>query len=157
MKLIKLLYLADRRALICWGRPITFDCYFSMPHGPVLSFTLDKINQQPEEDPSSYWHQYVSGRQGYEVSLLDPAAVPADELSRAEEDLLAEVHREFGHLSRWDLRTYTHALAEWKDPQGSSVRIRISDILLAEGFSDSEVRDVIEGLRAEALAQQTLE
>ena len=34
MKLMKLLYLADRRALIQWGRPITFDWYVSMPHGP---------------------------------------------------------------------------------------------------------------------------
>jgi len=32
MKLIKLLYLVDRTALIRWGRPVTFDSYCSMPH-----------------------------------------------------------------------------------------------------------------------------
>jgi hypothetical protein len=50
MKLIKLLYLADRRALVQWGRPITFDYYVSMPHGPVLSFTLDRLNDEAPTD-----------------------------------------------------------------------------------------------------------
>ena len=44
MKLIKLLYLADREALLRWGRPITFDAYVSMDRGPVLSSVLDLIN-----------------------------------------------------------------------------------------------------------------
>ena len=44
MKLIKLLYLADRRALVRWGRPITCDWYVSMPQGPVPSFTLDRCS-----------------------------------------------------------------------------------------------------------------
>ncbi len=30
MKLIKLLYIVDRQALISWGRPITYDCYMSL-------------------------------------------------------------------------------------------------------------------------------
>lgn len=37
MKLIKLLYLLDREAYVRWGRPVTYDTYVSMPHGPVLS------------------------------------------------------------------------------------------------------------------------
>ena len=41
MKLIKLLYLADREALSRWGRPITTDKYVSMDKGPVLSRVLD--------------------------------------------------------------------------------------------------------------------
>jgi uncharacterized phage-associated protein len=60
MKLIKLLYVADRRALLRFGRPITFDWYVSMPHGPVLSFTLDKINDSAPPDGTSYWHRVIS-------------------------------------------------------------------------------------------------
>jgi uncharacterized phage-associated protein len=44
MKLIKLLYLADREALIRWGRPISTDRYVSMKHGPVLSNVLNLIS-----------------------------------------------------------------------------------------------------------------
>jgi len=83
MKLIKLLYLAERQAILRWGRPITFDWYVSMPHGPVLSFTLDKINDAAPLDGSSYWHRHISERKGYEVTLLGKA--PNDQLSRAEE------------------------------------------------------------------------
>ncbi len=41
MKLINLLYLADRSALLQWVRPITTDSYVSMDRGPVLSRVLD--------------------------------------------------------------------------------------------------------------------
>src|SRR3989304_5613958 len=78
MKLVKLLYLADRKALLKWGRPITFDWYVSMPHGPALSFTLDKINDSAPPDGSSYWHRIISERKGHEVSLLGD--VPNDQL-----------------------------------------------------------------------------
>ena len=40
LKLIKLMYLIDREALLRWGRPVTTDCYVSMDKGPILSRTL---------------------------------------------------------------------------------------------------------------------
>src|ERR1039457_6692110 len=46
IKLIKLLYLADREALIRWGRPITTDCYVSMDVGPVVSRIYDLIRME---------------------------------------------------------------------------------------------------------------
>ena len=154
MKLIKLLYLADRRALLQWGRPITFDCYVAMPHGPVLSFTLDKINDSPPLDGSSYWHRFISERMGHEVALL--AGVPNDQLSRADEHLWDGVFAQFGGMSRWEIRDYSHTLPEWRDPNGSSLPIAWRDILLAEGLSDDDVRDVEEGLHAEEFAADLL-
>jgi len=151
MKLIKLLYLADRRAILQWGRPITFDWYFSLPHGPVLSFTLDKINSDPDPSAPSYWHRYISEREGHEVRLLDPS--PTDDLSRAEEELLDKIHSEFGSMDQWQLRDYSHALPEWQDPQGSSIRIRIRDILAAEGFDEAEIQEIEDTLAAEAFAE----
>jgi uncharacterized phage-associated protein len=37
LKLIKLLYLADRESLRLHGMPISGDLVVAMPHGPVLS------------------------------------------------------------------------------------------------------------------------
>jgi len=37
VKLIKLLYLADREALLRWGAPITTDRYVSMTMDPPLA------------------------------------------------------------------------------------------------------------------------
>ena len=40
-KLVKLFYLADREHLRRFGRPITFDYYVAMEHGPVASIAYD--------------------------------------------------------------------------------------------------------------------
>ena len=154
MKLVKLLYLADRKALLQWGRPITFDYYVSMPHGPVLSFTLDKINDSAPPDGSSYWHGLISERKDHEVCLLGEA--PNDRLSPAEEEILDAVFGEYGSMSPWEIRDFSHTLPEWRDPKGSSVPIEIRDILLSEGRSDNEVREVLDALGAEELADRLL-
>ncbi len=45
MKLIKLLYFADREALLRWGSPITADTFYSMDRGPVLSRVHDLVTE----------------------------------------------------------------------------------------------------------------
>ncbi len=63
MKLLKLLYLAARGALLAHGRPITYDRYVSMDHGPVLSQTYNLIvAEQSQGQPPSYWRQFISQR-----------------------------------------------------------------------------------------------
>lgn len=47
LKLIKLLYLLDREALLRWGRPVTTDRYVSMDNGPVVSRVYDLIREEP--------------------------------------------------------------------------------------------------------------
>src|SRR4029077_8119875 len=47
LKLIKLLYVVDREALLGGGRPVTTDQYVSMDKGPVLSKIYDLITDQP--------------------------------------------------------------------------------------------------------------
>lgn len=145
LKLMKLLYLAERRAIVEFGRPIAFDSYCSMPHGPVMSFTYDRI-QTAEKD--SYWGKHITERDGHDVALRG-ARIPCDQLSPAEEGLLDEVWGKYGKLGKYQLRDFTHTLPEWRDPQGSSTPIEIEDILRAEGYSDEDVADVLDGLRAE--------
>lgn len=152
MKLMKLLYLVDREALIQWGRPITFDWYYSLPHGPVLSFTLDRINSQPNPNHPTYWNSYISERQGdgNQIKLLKE--VPNDQLSPAEEELLDRVYTQFGGMNQWDLEEYTHKLPEWRDPLGSSLPIDIGDILRFGGYSEDEIKEVKDALEAESFA-----
>jgi uncharacterized phage-associated protein len=155
LKLMKLLYLADRNALVKWGRPITFDWYYSMPHGPVLSFTLNKMTAERDPDDPSCWHTYISEVKDYEVSLL-VEDVPNDQLSEAEEGILKQVFEEHGSKSRWELRDFCHRLPEWQDPKGSSLPIPVAAILTAEGFSDTDIRDIMETLDAEEAAHDIL-
>lgn len=151
LKLIKLLYLLDREAYVRWGRPITHDSYVSMSHGPVLSFTLDMINE-PEYNAGSYWHRFIAPKADHEVELLSQDAAPNDHLSAAEEALIDEIFERYGRMSRWALRDLTHQLPEWEDPDGSSRPIDPADILRYSGYSDEQIRDIASDLEETRLA-----
>jgi len=148
MKLIKLLYLVDRTALIRWGRPVTFDSYFSLQHGPVLSRTLDLITEGEAPDEPSIWSTCISEPQNYEIALKGECST--DELSQAEEDLIGEIFDQYGRMNRWQLVGRLHdELPEWQNPQGSSLPIEYRDILLAGGKTSREIAEIeaeIEGL-----------
>ena len=70
-KMIKLMYIAERTALLQWGRSITFDRFVSMPQGPVLSRTLDLIVEEPQPNIESLFHKCISSPKDFEVELLD--------------------------------------------------------------------------------------
>lgn len=157
MKLIKLLYLAEREAIVRYGRPITFDWYYSLPHGPVLSYTLNNINSENGPKEEGYWAAVISERRGHQVGLKDRSCDPPnDQLSPAEEALLDEIFEKYGHQNQWQLRDFSHTLPEWQDPKGSSLPIHLRDILLAEGFTDDDVAEIEEDLRAEEEAARLL-
>lgn len=145
LKLMKLMYLAEREAMNQYGYPLTFDYPVSMPQGPVLSYTLDCINGS---SPQGGWESWVKDREGHEVSVRKKnlSRELLDELSDREVGVLKTVWKRFGHMDRWQLRDYTHKhLSEWSDPSGSSQSISAEDIFLALGRSKSA---------AEALADQ---
>jgi len=153
LKLIKLLYLADRQSLLELGRPISYDLFVSMPHGPVLSRTYDLILGEPEED--SYWRRFISAPEDYQVRLLGD--VPNDQLSPAQEAILDDVFRRFGGMHKWALRDFTHGLPEYHDPKGSSVPIDLREILLAQGVSEEDARAILDEIGAETLAERWLQ
>lgn len=137
LKLMKLLYLAEREAVRAFGRSISGDRLVSMPHGPVLSQTLNLMDGDVESGPGG-WEQWISGKENHELSLrasLDLAAL--DELAPAERDVLAHVWQQFGHMGKWEIRDWSHRnCAEWVDPKGSSYPIAFRKLAQAVGFSE---------------------
>ena len=147
MKLIKLLYMLDREALLRWGRPVTFDTYFSMRLGPVLSEVHDLITepQDPDLGPS-FWGIHISDPSRFSVGLVDDPG--SDELSEAEMQLIKEVWAKYGHFAPFDLVEHLHKnLPEWKDVQSGRVPIEYADILKAGGKPPDEISAVEEDLR----------
>ena len=154
LKLVKLLYLADREALNRWGFSITTDRYVAMEHGPVVSNTYSLMTS--EEGEHAFWSQYITPPLGnYEIALKSEA-VPDGQLSRAEQKLLTEIYGTFGTWNRWRVRDYTHSLAEWRDPGKTSIPISIREILEAQGASEEESSEIVAELNSAERADHIL-
>lgn len=143
LKLMKLLYLADRTSMDRFDEPMTDDAWVSMNKGPVLSNVLELMQGGSK---SGVWNHWVSEAPvRYEVSLAcqEHDRECFDELSDADIDVLDAVWQEFGHLTRWQLVDYTHEhCPEWHDPRGSMRPIRPQDIFQALGRSDEEADEL---------------
>lgn len=152
MHLVKLLYYADRQAILETGRPITGDQMTSMDKGPVLSEILNFI--RGEKHPGEDWPEYVSSRRpDFTVALLK-ARPETDRLSRYEVDILIEIDKKHGWKDRFDFSAESHRLPEWTDPDGTSIPIEIADILRHEKASDKDIADVEESSRVEWFFQR---
>lgn len=144
LKLMKLLYLAERLSLQRYGEPLTGDKLCSMPRGPVLSMTLEHINGfRPSVQGG--WDSWISDRANHFVALSDPGMVRSTNdlthLSETDTEVLQETWNDFGHMDSWELVDYTHdRLPEWQDPEGSSLPISYFDVFKATGFDEGAAK-----------------
>ncbi|WP_454845305.1 Panacea domain-containing protein [Ralstonia thomasii] len=155
IKLVKLMYLAERLSLQRYGEPITGDRLVSMPHGPVLSRTYDYINGALLSQDGG-WESWVADREGHMVALRDPSMIRTPEqdllrLSDSDLEVLSETWNQFGHWDRWKLVDYTHSAAcpEWEDPDGSSKPIAYETLFEKTGYSKEQASEL-----ASRLAEQ---
>lgn len=151
MKLIKLLYIVEREALLTWGRPVTADRCVSLSRGPILSQTLNLINEEPKPDADSPWNRHISQPAEYNVRLLAPAG--DDELSTAELALIDDVFARYGKMNRWELVEFVHTFPEWQDPEGSALPIDYRDILKAGGKTEGEIAAILQDIEGLASAE----
>ena len=145
LKLMKLMYLAERLSLQRYGDTITGDAFVSMPHGPVLSMTLDLMNGASSSEEGG-WETWVADRAENAVALRDESMIRTPEedllaLSETDLECLDDVWKEFGHWDKYRLRDYTHSAAcpEWEDPKGSSRPIPPGRLLKAVGYGPEQV------------------
>lgn len=146
IKLIALLYLADRRAMIETGCPITGDRFASLDHGPVLCQIYDSI-KSGSRGAHSTWSEYVGPPSNYLVACAGKSDIGA--LSEYDTDLLDDVYAEFGVLPWTELCRRTRELPEWNDPAGGSEPIDPAIILRAEGLTEQHIEDI--AIQAEAV------
>lgn len=162
LKLMKLLYLAERESLREFGEPISSDNLVSTPHGPVLSVTLDMMNGWGGQTPDGR-NTWVEDRADHAVALRDPSMIrPPEqdllELSNDDLETLQNIWLEFGHMSQFELLEYTHSSAcpEWLDPHGTSHPIPVTRLLEAVGYKGKALQSVMEHLEEQALLNATL-
>lgn len=148
MSLVKYLYLLDREALLRWGRLVTFDDFYEMKLGPVLSEVLDLITEMSPSDQNSFWTKHISVPSNWCVSLItDPGD---DELSQAEMELIDEIFAVYGHYEDpFDLADFLHkTLPELKGISKGRIPITIGDILRAEGKPAEQVEFIEKEIEA---------
>lgn len=149
LKLSKLLYLAEREFMSKHDTPMFYDELFSLPDGPVVSVTLNLINGEMEHD---LWARFVSPRRGYDIAVAKGVSEDMfDHLSNADKAVLADLWERFGSYDRYKLRDWTHErrnVPEWRDPQGSSCRIKHEDVFRLLGKSEAnELAHEVEAYR----------
>ena len=131
MRLLKILYMADRESLIETGAPITGDRFVSMPHGTMLSRLLNLVKHQEspllENSDVKEWDSYIISDGEYDIRL---AADPGQgALCDYELKKLQEVADRYSEHDQWKMRELTHELPEYKDPDGSSKIIPLREFL----------------------------
>ena len=128
LRLLKLLYIADREWLAETGESITGDRAYAMKQGPVLSTIYDLIKGNGTK--AGEWDDFIR-TEGYSVELVaDPGR---GELSRGIVEKLAEITEKYRNIDDWELSELTHEFKEWADHyKGSASPIPWQDILAAQ-------------------------
>lgn len=145
MKLIKLLYLADRESLRLYGEPITFDNMFSLDEGPILSRSLNMINGELSIASAEAWDKWMSDRdQDHNVRVRrNFGRDDLDYVSDADFDVLQNVWSQFGHMNQWQLSDYTHEhCPEWQNPHGSRLPIDEAELLTYLGRTKEDAAEI---------------
>ena len=136
VKLVKLLYFADRRALVERGFPITGDDFVSKADGPYLRTVTRLI------ESNAFWTEYLSQPVGPDIYLAnrDP---DRDKLSDWEMGLLHAMYLRYGSLGTKTISDESCSLPEWQDPEPAIASpIDFADILRAENWTDAEIQEV---------------
>lgn len=105
LKLIKLLYFAERKFLSENHHPILFDEYYSLPHGPICSGALNGIDGVIHGE---IWDDYIARNGNVVVAIKTLSRDELDEVSDAELSVVDDIWQEFGHMTASQLRNYSH-------------------------------------------------
>lgn len=139
-KIIKLLYLADRKSLEESGYSITEDSYVSMKNGPVLSGLYDLIKNRYKDKAVQYYWNSKFATENYDL-LQICSFISTGELSKSDMDILDSVDKRFHFVPYPRMIDFVHDprnCPEWKDTQ-SSIFLSESEILSHLGFSKEEI------------------
>lgn len=133
MRILKLLYIADRESIQETGRAIVGGPIVAMERGPVLLEVYDLIRGQHKDMP--LWDEFY---RTVDYSLAMRKHPDVKKLSKYQIGKLQEVAERHKKDDEWALSNLTHQFPEWeKNNPGKSCRpISFDDLLDAIGMSD---------------------
>jgi hypothetical protein len=147
LRIIKLIYLADRDSIIRRGVPIIGGRYFSMRCGPTIGEVMNFVNL---ERVAPRWGDHISPRRG---NILKLTALPDyGSLSQPEIDILDGVVEEHASRTTAELVKWCHHYCrEYERVFWGRKNIEIESILRAGGKTADRIHRVVK--EAEELAE----
>jgi uncharacterized phage-associated protein len=139
---LKMLYIADKEALIRWGKTITGDKFVAMPKGPVLSEIYDLFKGSDRKgDHQARWDSVFSQKVNNSIHRL--REVEIEILSEREMEVLEFARKEVNGCAPWEVGRWLHEVCpEWQDPKGSSKTISPEVILRNAGRAEAEIKRI---------------
>jgi uncharacterized phage-associated protein len=138
LKLVKLIFYADREHLARYGRPIVGGSYVAMQHGPVSSDLLNRLNEATPQSGSLFTID--------DYRILANSFVDEDKLSESDIEVLTNVNNEYGRYDSFTLCDITHKLKAW-DKNYPDKNSNTSNPLPYEDFfldlKDDSILDII--------------
>ena len=108
IKLIKLMFMADKYHLLNYGRTITDDNYYAMPHGPVGGKTFNTLNE------SAFDHNKFFILTDDNKVIKKDCKCEFELLSDTDKEAIEKIIEKFGKYETWDLVELTHKYPEWQ-------------------------------------------
>jgi uncharacterized phage-associated protein len=152
---VKMLYLADKQALVNWGKTITGDSFYSLPKGPILSEIYNLFKGRGRQENQTMWDSHFTELVKNTIRPLREGDVGL--LSEREAEVLESARRRIHEIAPWTVARWLHdTCPEWKDPHGSSIPIDPSIILRNAGKTEEEIRLIEESNESVRIAKLLL-
>jgi len=148
LKLVKMVFFADREHLARYGRPIVGGAYCAMPYGPVSSELLnhiDKIND--EKNPPFVLRGY---------QLHPQSQFNEDYLSESDVEILEEVDNKYGKCDPFTLSNITHQLKAYKKHCQKNTHTSVP-LPYEDFFLDLDDRSILDIIREDQASLADLE
>ncbi|AJX94693.1 Panacea domain-containing protein [Burkholderia pseudomallei] len=147
VKLMRLLYLAERESFVRFGEPLTGDELFADKKGPILRETHRRLNGD-----AGGWEGQFRRLGSHSIALETPA--PSKEyfarstvLSDADIEVLDAVWEQFGKLDQTHLADYLHTKClEWTDSRGEASEVTHERLFKALGYSREQIEELLQRL-----------
>ncbi len=142
LRILKLLYIAERRCIEQRGVPISGDRFFALEKGPVNHHVMNLIKNR--HDRSAEWFGFIETDQTKIKIVRDPGN---GALSQFEIDALQWAVSQYSSMDEWDIVDATHEFPEWKETYPGDSRaaeIPFELILKKVGWTEAQARELIQ-------------
>lgn len=133
LKIVKLLFLADKHHLTKYGRTITGDEYYAMKHGPIGSLAMDILNCN-EFVLGAEEREYIKRlftHKGNAFEVIEHSRFKYNFLSETDIESIDYIITKFGKKGTYQLRDYTHQYPEWKQYKDDLTSGRVKRVPLS--------------------------